>query len=54
MHQAAIVRGKSGSWHLLIVGGKAAANSWLNSVETLDLLPYFKSGLMKKNEDGSL
>ena len=54
MHQSAIVRGKSGSWNLLIMGGKDSNRSWLKSVETLDLLPYFKTGVMKKNEDGTV
>jgi hypothetical protein len=37
-----------------VVGGKSENRSWLSSVESLDLLPYFKTGVMKKNEDGSV
>jgi hypothetical protein len=51
MHQSCIVRGKSGYWSLLIIGGKQNKSNWLNSVETLDLLPFFRPGTMKK-EDG--
>jgi hypothetical protein len=54
MHQAAIVRGKSNSWSLLVVGGKSSPRSWLKSVEMLDLLPYFKQGLMAKDAEGNL
>jgi len=54
MHQAALVRGKNNSWSLLVVGGKSQARNWLKSVEILDLLPYFKSGLVSKDESGNL
>ena len=54
MHQSAIVKGKTGSWNLLIVGGKNSNRKWLQTVETLDLLPYFKTGVMKKNADGTV
>ena len=54
MHQSAIVRSKTGAWNLLIVGGKDASRTWLKTVEKLDLTPYFRTGLMKKLEDGSL
>lgn len=49
MHQSCIVRGKSGYWSLLILGGKESKSNWLDSVQTLDLLPYFKPGTMVKN-----
>lgn len=48
MHQSCIVRNKNGSWSLLLVGGKQTINSWLNTVESIDLLPFFKPGLTKK------
>lgn len=53
MHQAVIAKGKTGSWTLYVVGGKSDARSWHNTVWSLDLLPYFKSGLKRTNEDGT-
>lgn len=54
MHQSAVIKGgKNNSWNLLIVGGKAGSRSWLNSVEMLDLSPYFRPGQVKTASDGS-
>ena len=53
MHQAVIAKGKTGSWTLYVVGGKSDARSWHNTVWSLDLLPYFKSGLKRTKEDGT-
>ena len=45
MHQSAVIKGgKNNTWNLFIVGGKAGSRSWLNSVEMLDLSPYFRPG----------
>lgn len=52
MHQSCLVRGKSGYWSLLVLGGKSSKTTWLNSVQTLDLLPYFRPGTMVKNDVG--
>lgn len=46
------MRGKSGYWSLLVLGGKSSKTTWLNSVQTLDLLPYFRPGTMVKNAVG--
>ena len=53
MHQSAIIKGKNNAWHLLVAGGKAGARSWLNTVEMLDLSPYFRPGQVKTAEDGT-
>ena len=53
MHQAVIAKGKTGSWTLFIAGGKSAPRNWSNSMWSFDLLPYFKTGVMKTNEDGT-
>ena len=53
MHQTVIVKGKTGSWTLFVVGGKSDARNWHNTVWSLDLLPYFKTGVMRTNEDGT-
>lgn len=47
MHQSVIVKGRTGSWQLVVAGGKSHARSWHNTVWSLDLLPYFKTGLKK-------
>lgn len=44
MHQSCIVKGKSGYWSLLLLGGKTEAQTWLDSVEQLDLMPFFHPG----------
>jgi len=41
MHQSCIVKGKSGYWSLLLLGGKSSQSTWSNTVEQLDLLPFF-------------
>lgn len=48
MHQSCIVKAKGGHWHLLSIGGKADTKTWLNSVEAIDLTPYFLTGLVDK------
>lgn len=53
MHQAVIAKGKTGSWTLFVAGGKGGVRDWKNTVWSLDLLPYFKTGVMKTNEDGT-
>lgn len=47
MHQSCIVKGKNG-FTLLLVGGKQSINTWLNSVESIELLPYFQPGATRK------
>ncbi len=53
MHQAVIVKGRTGSWTLIVAGGKSNSRSWHNTVWSLDLLPYFKTGLKKRRDDGT-
>jgi len=53
MHQAVIVRGQNNAWKLVVAGGKAHSRSWENTVWSLDLTPYFKTGLRRTNEDGT-
>ena len=53
MHQAVIAKGKTGSWTLFVAGGKSDSRSWHNTVWSLDLLPYFKTGLKRTREDGT-
>lgn len=53
MHQSVIAKGKTGSWTLFVVGGKSGVRDWHSTVWSLDLLPYFKTGVMKTNEDGT-
>jgi len=43
------VKAKGGHWHLLSIGGKADTKTWLNSVEAIDLTPYFLTGLVDKD-----
>ena len=43
-HQSAIIKGRNNRWCLLVAGGKSESKSWLNSVEVLDLSPYFRPG----------
>ena len=52
MHQSVIIKGKNNSWSLLVAGGKAGNRNWLNSVEILDLSPYFRPGQVKTDEEG--
>ena len=35
-----------------MAGGKAGARSWLNSVEILDLAPYFRPGQVRTDAEG--
>ena len=53
MHEAVIVKGPTGSWNLLVAGGKSHPRSWHNTVWRLDLLPYFKTGLKRTKADGT-
>ena len=53
MHQALIAKGKTGSWTLFVAGGKAHPRDWQNTVWSLDLLPYFKTGVIRTKEDGT-
>lgn len=53
MHQAVIAKGKTGSWSLFVAGGKSEVRNWKNTVWSLDLLPYFKTGLKVTKEDGT-
>ena len=53
MHESVISKGKTGSWTLFVAGGKSNARSWENTVWSLDLLPYFRTGLKKTKEDGT-
>lgn len=41
MHQSCIIKGRSGYWTLLLLGGKATQNEWSNTCESLDLWPTF-------------
>ena len=45
MHQSCIVK-RNGLWHLLVIGGKGSKDSWLSSVEALNLTPLFLTGLV--------
>ena len=56
MHQAVVVK-VGESWQLMVAGGKNRSNSdnvdhWFNSVEMLDLNPYFKKDLTFTDVDG--
>ena len=53
MHQSAIIKGKNNSWSLLVAGGKSGSRSWLNSVEILDLAPYFKPSQQATDSQGN-
>jgi hypothetical protein len=53
MHQTVIAKSKTGSWSLFVVGGKNGPREWHNTVWSLDLLPYFKTGLKVTKEDGT-
>jgi len=53
MHQAVITKGKTGSWNIVVAGGKSSGRTWENTVWSLDLLPYFRTGMRKTNEDGT-
>ena len=53
MHEAVIVKGPTGSWNLVVAGGKSHPRSWHNTVWRLDLLPYFKTGLKRTKADGT-
>jgi len=53
MHQAVIAKGKTGSWTLFVAGGKSSPRTWHDTVWSLDLLPYFKTGLKRTKEDGT-
>ena len=53
MHQAIIAKGRTGSWTLFVAGGKSNASSWHDTVWSLDLLPYFKTGLKRTTQDGT-
>jgi len=52
MHQSCIVRGVSGYWSLLLLGGKATQSTWQNEVEQLDLYPTFHPDKKRKNAQG--
>lgn len=54
MHQTVITKGKTGSWTLYVAGGKSTNVNWHNTMWSLDLLPYFKTGLKKTKEDGTV
>ena len=54
MHQTVIVKGKTGSWNLVVAGGKSNPRSWESTVWMLDMLPFFKTGLTKTKEDGTV
>lgn len=53
MHEAVIAKGRTGSWSLFVAGGKSSPRTWHNTMWSLDLLPYFKTGLKRTNEDGT-
>jgi len=53
MHQAVIAKSRTGSWSLFVAGGKSTPRTWHNTMWSLDLLPYFKTGLKRTNEDGT-
>ena len=54
MHQSCIVKNKAGFWTLLTLGGRcrdqSGQDSWTNSVEAIDLVPYFRTGTDKVSE----
>lgn len=52
MHQSVIIKGKTGSWTLFVAGGKRDARSWIPDVQCLDLLPYFRTGIVKTTDQG--
>ncbi len=53
MHQTVIAKSKTGSWSLFVAGGKSEVRNWHNTMWSLDLLPYFKTGLKVTKEDGT-
>ena len=38
---------------MVVAGGKSKARSWENTVWSLDLLPYFRTGMRRTKEDGT-
>jgi len=54
MHGQAIVKGKSGAWTLLAIGGKSNNKTWLNTVESLDLTNYLRPGKTVKDASGKI
>ena len=51
MHQTCIIKDKSNRWSLFAIGGKQNSQTWLKSVESFDLTPYYvKTG--KVSSDG--
>jgi len=53
MHEAVIAKGRTGSWSLFVAGGKKSPRNWNDNMWCLDLLPYFRTGLKKTNQDGT-
>jgi len=47
-HQSTICKNKSGAWTLYVFGGKSDRHTWLSSVQSLDLTPFFRPGMTKK------
>jgi len=54
MHGQVIVKGKSGAWTLLAIGGKSDNKTWLNTVESLDLTNYLRPGKTVKDASGKI
>ena len=52
MHEVVIAKGRTSSWTLFVAGGKKSPRSWENNLWSLDLLPYFKTGLKTTNAEG--
>jgi hypothetical protein len=50
MHQTCIIQDKSKKWNLMAIGGKQNSQTWLKSVETIDLTPMIiKTGQIDKD-----
>lgn len=56
-HQTAVVQNpkntSSTTFILLAIGGKHSANDWTNTVEMIDLAPYFKENLTVMDKSGN-
>lgn len=49
-HQSTICKNRLGVWTLYVFGGKSSRHTWLSSVASLDLRPFFRPGITEKVE----